>query len=138
MQRRIVLVKTGSTVQQRDPNLLKELMVYKNFIATAFALAASAVYNGESLISDVLPTVAATPRAMANQLAEDWLRKHVVPDQDGTLNVTEAYRRFVENTEGDFKMDNRAFGVVVAKLFDGAKGRRSDGSYIRYGWSFID
>lgn len=138
MQRRIMLVKTGPSIQKRNPNLLKELMVYKNFIATAFARAASAVYNGEKLLSDDLPNVIGSPRVTANQEAEDWLRKHVVPDQDGTLNITEAYRRFVENTEGDFKMDNRAFGVVVAKLFDGAKRRRSDGSYVRYGWRFVD
>lgn len=138
MQRRIMLLQTGPTIQNRNPNLLKELIIYKNFIATAFARAAFAIYNGEKLLSEDLPTVIGSPRATANQEAEAWLRKHVVPDQDGTLNVTEAYRRFVENTEGDFKMDNRAFGVVVAKLFDGAKGRRSDGSYIRYGWRFID
>ncbi len=57
MQRRIVLVKTGPMVQQRDPNLLKELLVYKDFIATAFARAASDIYNGESFISDDLPIV---------------------------------------------------------------------------------
>lgn len=138
MQRRIVLVKTGSTVQQRDPNLVKELMVYKNFIATAFALAASAVYNGESLISDVLPTVAATPRAMANQLAEDWLRKHVVADEAEFLNVSEAYQRFAESCEESSQIDPRTFGSLVSKLFYGAKERLPDGSYVRHGWRFVD
>lgn len=138
MQRRIVLIKTGSTVKQRDPNLVKELMVYKNFIATAFALAASAVYNGESLISDVLPTVAASPRAMANQLAEDWLRKHVVADEAEFLNVSEAYQRFAESCEESSQIDPRTFGSLVSKLFYGAKERLPDGSYVRYGWRFVD
>lgn len=137
MQRRIMLVKTGPTIQERNPNLLNELMIYKNFIATAFARAASAIYNGERLISDDLPTVAISPRAMANQEAEDWLREHIIADGEGFLNVSEAYRRYLESTDGT-KIDARAFGVMISKLFAGAKERGADGSYIRYGCRFVE
>ncbi len=138
MQRRIMLIKTGPTIQNRNPNLLKELIVYKNFIATAFARAASAVYNGEKLLSDDLPTVIGSPRAMANQLAEDWLRKHVVPDDAEFLNVSEAYQRFAESCEESSQIDPRTFGSLVSKLFYGAKERLPDGSYVRHGWRFVD
>lgn len=138
MERRIMLVKTGPTVKTRNPQLLTELMLYKPYIATAFARAASAVYNGEPLLSHELPTVSVGVMKKRSQLAESWLRAHVTPDENGVFNISDAFQRFVESAEGDPQMDNRAFGVIVAKMLGGTKERLADGSYVRYGWRFVE